>query len=118
MPYSERPGPWKTGHDRFFPGLPELRKPCAATIPNSARRARKRVHQHGALTHQLLTVPSPIDQNSCAHWRNPRDMMRNLRPLLPGRYFSYAEKNFWAAARGDTEYSRRAVERIANGAQQ
>ena len=21
-------------------------------------------------------IPSPIDQNSCAHWRNPRDMMR------------------------------------------
>ena len=23
-----------------------------------------------------LLIPSPIDQNSCAHWRNPRDMMR------------------------------------------
>src|SRR3977135_2500088 len=21
-------------------------------------------------------IPSPIDQNSCAHWRNPMDMMR------------------------------------------
>src|SRR5262245_40856825 len=24
-------------------------------------------------------IPSPIDQNSCAHWRNPRDMMRQGR---------------------------------------
>jgi hypothetical protein len=24
----------------------------------------------------LPLIPSPIDQNSCAHWRNPRDMMR------------------------------------------
>src|SRR5215475_3555156 len=23
-----------------------------------------------------LLIPSLIDQNSCAHWRNPRDMMR------------------------------------------
>ena len=22
-------------------------------------------------------IPSPIDQNRCAHWRNPRDMMRH-----------------------------------------
>ena len=21
-------------------------------------------------------IPSPIDQNRCAHWRNPMDMMR------------------------------------------
>jgi FixJ family two-component response regulator len=24
----------------------------------------------------LTNIPSPIDQNSCAHWRNPMDMMR------------------------------------------
>jgi hypothetical protein len=23
-----------------------------------------------------LLLPSPIDQNRCAHWRNPMDMMR------------------------------------------
>jgi salicylate hydroxylase len=24
----------------------------------------------------LNLIPNPIDQNSCAHWRNPIDMMR------------------------------------------
>jgi hypothetical protein len=24
----------------------------------------------------VAVTPSPIDQNSCAHWRNPMDMMR------------------------------------------
>jgi hypothetical protein len=24
----------------------------------------------------VRVIPSPIDQNSCAHWRNPMDMMR------------------------------------------
>ena len=23
-----------------------------------------------------VLIPSPIDQNRCAHWRNPMDMMR------------------------------------------
>jgi putative DNA methylase len=26
---------------------------------------------------RLGLIPSPIDQNRCAHWRNPRDMMRH-----------------------------------------
>jgi hypothetical protein len=30
--------------------------------------------RHGIDT--VHVIPSPIDQNSCAHWRNPRDMMR------------------------------------------
>jgi hypothetical protein len=33
------------------------------------------------LNHQITDwivglIPSPIDQNPCAHWRNPMDMMR------------------------------------------
>jgi hypothetical protein len=30
---------------------------------------------HGSLYCKL--IPSPIDQNPCAHWRNPMDMMRH-----------------------------------------
>ena len=26
--------------------------------------------------HHEQLIPSPIDQNRCAHWRNPMDMMR------------------------------------------
>src|SRR6516162_5968414 len=29
-----------------------------------------------AATTSASVIPSPIDQNSCAHWHNPRDMMR------------------------------------------
>jgi hypothetical protein len=28
------------------------------------------------LTENASLIPSPIDQNRCAHWRNPMDMMR------------------------------------------
>ena len=27
-------------------------------------------------TELCLVIPSPIDQNRCAHWRNPMDMIR------------------------------------------
>ena len=30
-----------------------------------------------ALAARRVFIPSPIDQNRCAHWRNPRDMMRH-----------------------------------------
>ena len=29
-----------------------------------------------ALAVAYALIPSPIDQNPCAHWRNPMDMMR------------------------------------------
>jgi hypothetical protein len=30
--------------------------------------------RHSTIGH---LIPSPIDQNPCAHWRNPMDMMRH-----------------------------------------
>jgi hypothetical protein len=29
-----------------------------------------------SMSPQFGIIPSPIDQNWCAHWRNPMDMMR------------------------------------------
>jgi FlaA1/EpsC-like NDP-sugar epimerase len=29
-----------------------------------------------ARVEEVLLIPNPIDQNPCAHWRNPMDMMR------------------------------------------
>jgi hypothetical protein len=41
--------------------------------PSAGGRARD---YHDAIRDGRLLIPSLIDQNSCAHWRNPRDMMR------------------------------------------
>jgi hypothetical protein len=32
--------------------------------------------RHAGATANAELIPSPIDQNPCAHWRNPMDMMR------------------------------------------
>jgi hypothetical protein len=47
-------------------------KRAAPTPPaeKHSRRASREIWSEGRL------IPSPIDQNSCAHWRNPMDMMR------------------------------------------
>ena len=39
-------------------------------------RKHPRYELRGALTICGCLIPSPIDQNPCAHWRKPMDMMR------------------------------------------
>src|SRR5262249_15769961 len=53
--------------------LPVCRVRASREFPPHARRSFfERVHGLGILP----IMPGPIDQNSCALWRNPRDMMR------------------------------------------
>ena len=52
--------------DRKPPKVISLSDPCSAWTA----KANKRVQFGYGL------IPSPIDQNPCAHWRKPMDMMR------------------------------------------
>src|SRR6516162_2615030 len=48
---------------------------AATSFPNFEREnIRYRCNQHEVRGQQL--IPVPIDQNPCAHWRSPMDMMR------------------------------------------
>jgi hypothetical protein len=65
---------------RFLPDGDRPAKPNDwHSIPRQGRLARVMYPNLAEPQYQRelkALIPSPIDQNSCAHWRNPRDMMR------------------------------------------
>ena len=46
-----------------------------ARVKSTRRKVAKRAGRKTKAKKQTI-IPSPIDQNPCAHWRNPMDMMR------------------------------------------
>ena len=75
------------GTSRASAKTPAFRRPCDVDVNVNAPVAPKRGRPptpgavrgdqckgRSGLSGSL--IPNPIDQNSCAHWRNPMDMMR------------------------------------------